>query len=356
MNEEQYEIAKKLYLQNKSLREIEEVLNINRKKLSLRLKADGIRVRGSLISEDIVLKALDMLKTEKSTSKVAKQLGVDRQVLTRLLREKEFDTPKMKAKRCTRYNYESDTSLAIVADHKTMSLKDLSIKYDISTSAILNILHYHHLDTSVKRTTHTCNSNVFDIIDTEHKAYWLGFLYADGSIANDERYVVELGLKYTDKHHIEKFIKFINGTQQIKDRIVKLKGKEFNSSRVQVFDKHMVKSLVSHGCTARKSLTLTFPDLQSNLVHHFMRGYFDGDGSICISQGQLRFNVLGTKDFLDSYVHHLGLHKNKYVSNGNAYGTGYSGNRRVKAIYDYLYKDATIYLERKQAVFSAVLG
>ena len=44
----------------------------------------------------------------------------------------------------------------------------------------------------------------FDKINTEEKAYWLGFLYADGSISSKED-KIELGLAEKDLHHIEKF-------------------------------------------------------------------------------------------------------------------------------------------------------
>ena len=54
----------------------------------------------------------------------------------------------------------------------------------------------------------------FEKIDTEEKAYWLGFLYADGSVGSkDDR--IELGLAEKDFHHIEKFRDFIGINNKI---------------------------------------------------------------------------------------------------------------------------------------------
>lgn len=62
-------------------------------------------------------------------------------------------------------------------------------------------------------------------------------------------------------------------------------GKEY--SRIQISSKTLTADLLKLGCTPRKSLTLKFPNdgiFKSNdLIRHFIRGYFDGDGSVFIS-------------------------------------------------------------------------
>lgn len=212
------------------------------------------------------------------------------------------------------------------------------------------------------------NEHIFDIIDTQEKAYWLGLLYADGYVTlyhkKGERYSLELCLK--DKEHIEKFITFL-GDKEHKPtkKIVQLNGKEFIHWRYAVYSKQLSTSLVKNGCLERKSLILKFPTLNivpENLRCHFIRGYVDGDGSIGESCNHIFFNLLGTKDFLDNVIEiflnkKLISTKPKYKMNGNAYAFSKGGYRQISKIMNYLHpKNTTIHLERKYAKYAVLLG
>ena len=95
-----------------------------------------------------------------------------------------------------------------------------------------------------------------------------------------------------------------------------------------------------------------------------MRGYFDGDGSICISNNQAHFTVIGTPDFLNGYEKYLLEGINKKTPNKRRHTKRYheqtewivyGGNKQCKKIYDYLYKDASVFLERKYQKFISIL-
>lgn len=58
---------------------------------------------------------------------------------------------------------------------------------------------------------------IFENIDTEEKAYWLGFLYADGCVGSKES-KVELSLAEKDLRHMEKFRSFIGIENKISYR------------------------------------------------------------------------------------------------------------------------------------------
>lgn len=114
---------------------------------------------------------------------------------------------------------------------------------------------------------------------------------------NNKSYNIELSLKIEDSSHVKKFAKAIN-KDKVTDKIYR--------SRCILGSKHMFNTLTNYGCTTRKSLTLKFPNINifknKNLIRHFIRGYFDGDG--CISYGNKEHtypivSILGTKDFLD---------------------------------------------------------
>ena len=75
------------------------------------------------------------------------------------------------------------------------------------------------------------NEDYFEVIDTEEKAYWLGFLYADGSVGTS-RYTVELALKEEDYEHILKFKEHIESEHKISKRQKEIDGKIFYSYRM----------------------------------------------------------------------------------------------------------------------------
>ena len=188
------------------------------------------------------------------------------------------------------------------------------------------------------------NSTIFNIIDTEEKAYWLGFLYADGCVYDKNNISLELGLK--DKTHLEKFNKFIGRDKQIKEDHFRV--------RCMFKDSQIYTDLNNLGVVPRKSLILTFPTkekIPNNLVKHFIRGYIDGDGSIYLSNNNIFVSVLGTKEFLVSLIENIDLpkrtlYKNNKNNDSNCWFFQYSGKNAIKLI-KYLYTDSTIYLERK---------
>ena len=59
-----------------------------------------------------------------------------------------------------------------------------------------------------RQNTTKFNENVFDVIDSEEKAYWLGFIFADGYISSRD-YGFEISLSIIDVEHLIKFNKFM---------------------------------------------------------------------------------------------------------------------------------------------------
>ena len=137
----------------------------------------------------------------------------------------------------------------------------------------------------VKREKYTVDSKYFDNIDNEEKAYWLGFLYADGYVRTYHKSgQLKLKLNVKDKEHVELFKKCIISNQKIVDNIEKLKknGKEYtsHSSTLNIYSVELVNDLIKHGCVQNKTQKIRFPEIDENLKYHFIRGYFDGDGCI----------------------------------------------------------------------------
>ena len=194
------------------------------------------------------------------------------------------------------------------------------------------------------------NCKKFDIIDTEEKAYWLGFLMADGNISSDLR-KVELGLQACDVAHLHKFNRFMECEDNNVHYHPKItESKVFDGYRWSMTSEHLCTILNSYGCTPKKSLTLKFPDLKvfkdPSLVQHFIRGYWDGDGCLCFTYKTHGIDVLGTKEFLEVLKKYLPLEANIILHKNQTY-TIKAFKENAYKIANYLYKDASVYLDRK---------
>lgn len=207
------------------------------------------------------------------------------------------------------------------------------------------------------------DNTVFDNIDTEEKAYWLGFLMADGYVSKNSN-TVELSLKGDDSNHLNKYNDFIKNTQSIKLSKIVNKGKEYSRCRCAVTDNHFHNRLIELGCIPQKSLTLKFPNknifAEEGLVRHFIRGYVDGDGCLSYTKtGRLVIEIMGTKEFLEeilslypSYFKRV-LHKDKRRPFSNTYYIACSCTNADK-FASILYDKSNIYLDRKYERFAVL--
>lgn len=195
------------------------------------------------------------------------------------------------------------------------------------------------------------NENYFEKIDTENKAYWLGFLLADGYIrkANES---LELALKKEDKSHLEKFIEDISYNGPIRDY------KNGVAYRVIVNRKSFCRHLINKGVCNNKSLItepIYFDD--EELQRHFWRGYFDGDGTIFKlypknEKYKFCLGVYGTKNICEAFGRfvreHCGTIANSIEKRNNHYAWRMSGTIYVKEFHEFLYKNSKIALDRKK--------
>lgn len=199
-----------------------------------------------------------------------------------------------------------------------------------------------------KRNTEKFDHYFFHEINSEEKAYWLGFLFADGCVHDTKKGSgqVSLHLARKDAEHLEHFHKAIGSQNKV--------HKYQTAARSVHCSDVMCGDLKSHGCTPRKSLTLEFPvSIPSDLKRHFLRGYFDGDGSVCLVGDRPFVNFVGTEKFLESIRSLLSLTP-KARKHGNAYILQVSSRNAVSQIDNYLYSGSTVYLARKKLIFDKI--
>lgn len=200
------------------------------------------------------------------------------------------------------------------------------------------------------------NRNFFEIIDNEEKAYWLGFIAADGNIRKDFlKLRIELNIK--DKEHLEKFRSSIKGDMPIREWI----REKNRSCYIEINSKKICQDLFKYGITPNKSLTLEilFEKIPFELQHHLIRGYFDGDGSLNMYEKEgyeyWEISFIGTKHFLN-YIMNFFNKKHKISTCGNNFRFNFKKGTDIKDILDILFKNYTITLNRKEEKYNKFLA
>lgn len=239
-----------------------------------------------------------------------------------------------------------------------LSYNLLSEKYNICTWSIGNVLKKNNIKTRIRK--YNCNEDYFEKINSNEKAYWLGLLFADGCVRKRKQSngkhkqggIMSISLKNGDEYLLEKFINELESTykltKQIKDGFLSYKL-EVNSSK-------MTDDLIKLGCVPNKSLILLPPKLSDEFISHFIRGYFDGDGSIGKYDGRLKFTLIGTNELLTwilSYFKNKGMKTTPKISKRkNIYILQVNSNSDIELIENILYNSSNdYYLKRKKEKF-----
>ena len=250
----------------------------------------------------------------------------------------------------------------IINDYKNnVTNKTLTKKYDLHRCTIQTILLRN--DVKLKPLSETArkhqltNENYFNVIDDEEKAYILGLLYADGSISNNG---FEISLMETDKELLEKLSIIIYNKIVLYYRKAKKYRTEYDNIckpqyRFEVTSSTMKNDLIKHGCMQAKTFKIRFPELTNeNIYRGFIRGYFDGDGCICVPTkhpDNVTVTITSNTKFCDGlaeYVRNVvGVNMKSCIRYKDVSNTRLTGGQQVRKFMNWLYDDATIYMKRK---------
>lgn len=237
------------------------------------------------------------------------------------------------------------------------SAKKIAIRYGVSQQTVLRAMEFYGIEKkNLGNKKHFFNEDFFEIIDSEEKAYWLGFIFADGCVykGTGSTYRLQINLKYGDISHLKKFQTSLGSDY-------KIQVKEVNNSMVAILkinSTKLCKDLINLGVIERKSLVCEFPKIKDEFIHHFIRGYFDGDGNITMTIGEKvskSFNIIGGLPMISEIARHLGieniysLKRNEDIKNLDTGDT-----KKILNIHDYLYSDSNIYLTRKKRSFDII--
>ncbi len=209
-----------------------------------------------------------------------------------------------------------------------------------------------------------CNHAYFDQPLDEERAYWIGFLLADGCVSyrkgtNTGAPSIGMGLSAVDTVHIERFRDALQSNHPI--RYYTAKGGYGDGkpmARLFIASSELVSAAERFGIVEQKTKICVTPQIPQEFMRHMYRGYVDGDGGLSLYQlrrwQNAAFDVVGTEKFLQDFgtwlitnagtnpIIPLKSHNTKAVVN-----LRYGGLRQVSDILHVLYDGATVYLERK---------
>jgi hypothetical protein len=241
--------------------------------------------------------------------------------------------------------------------------KQAGAQFGYSRSTCLNVLRRNgtlvRTRSEVARI-HSLDESFFDSIDNEIKAYWLGFLSADGAVTLRE---LRIHLQVGDVEHLHKFRNALRAEHTVTLRQNERQGKKYTYARLSITSRHLVEALECLGVTERKSFTIQpCQYVPENLLPAYWRGVFDGDGSIGI-YGKLRPTwttflcgnyamVSGFRNFVSQFV----TSEATVRPNGKIFVVTYRGRELPRNIAHLLYDNATIYLDRKYALAQKLLA
>jgi len=286
------------------------------------------------------------------------------------IKAKISTTKKQQIKSAIISQLTEDELKKLYCDQK-LSMGDIAKSYNCSRTYIMQLLRQYNLPIRSKSAARAeakkQGKNVrFSAINegffkeqTPEMAYVLGFIYSDGNISNQ---LDHFSISQKEPEILYKIKDLMSSEHQI----VKKTDQEIYI--LTIGNKVMINDLLSLGLTPNKSLDVQFPVLKEDLYRHFIRGYFDGDGSIFIAKDGWRVNfVSGSRDFM--YILEQVLHKHGGLSNRPIYNYPAKVNSHqiiylkledLKALYSYMYSDLALggglCLSRKYALFCEALA
>ncbi len=332
----------KMYLSGKSTTQIAKALGYTKRTVQIHLKKQKIFVGRPNLDAEALCKHL---KDGMSIVSIAKKYGVNTKTVTKKLTESDCYRLKELTwsgdnKRSAVQMYLNGTNIATIA--RQLKVSEPCVLHHLQRRQIWKykgVKHYH------------CNENFFHTINNIEKAYWLGFIAADGNVY---RNCLHIGLSIRDTSHILSFKKSILSNHPISQKKSCKYGKTSITSNIDIYSKKIVSDLLLHGIKPAKTLTLNWLDCvrsfkkNSMLMKAFFLGFFDGDGS-WKGNKKLQFSIgCASQDFIinarDFIANECKLNKvavmTRIPKNKNHnlfYIFYYGGNKQMRKIKDWLY-------------------
>lgn len=301
---------------------------------------------------------------EYTNQELADVIGCTKRQIERLLRSNGIKKGKSVPHRKQRIFSMEDDNFIKLNYHNMTSIE------------IGNVLGYskHQIDGRVQklglRKNRVINDSYFSIIDSSLKAYYLGFIFADGWIIyNEEKRIYELGmqLQSQDCYVLEK-LNFELGNQNIiyhKPSEKMILNNHFitrgDSDVLRIYSKQLTSDLINLGIVPNKSQKNIYPKIDGVYFWDFLRGYIDGDGCYYKNNNQVYMHITSASvevlQYIQSKLALYNIDTRLYCENSKKYRLMCVNTKEMcKLVNRLYYKDDLFYLTRKYEKIKHFLG
>lgn len=290
----------------------------------------------------------------KKFSEIQKKYNAHYFTIKKVLDEFNIDTNSKR-----RWTSKQKQDILRMYTEESMSIAEIKAVYTTHAREISKILRDFGIDTSYyqpRRVNRNINKDFFEVIDTEEKAYILGLLMADGCVRYRREGQCYLTLELIDKEIVERVQKELNSDSKIyeshrKRDYIKNENSTYTFS---VTDEKLCNDLAKYGIIPMKTKKTDWltQDIPYDLRKHYLRGLFDGDGSIGCYNNRWSITLVNNHpEFLKevgSWIEDLLGFKCPTISKtSTSYRIGYTG-KKAKKLMKTLYRDNNIHIDRKQ--------
>ena len=242
--------------------------------------------------------------------------------------------------------------------------EEAALLFGYSISTCINMLRQRGITVRTRAEAlrrYTVDENFFDDIDNEAKAYWLGFLTADGFVQSRS---VGINLQIKDAEHLYKFRASLHSQCPVGFReTASSNGTVCPQATINIFSIKLVGALNQLGLWQNKTFTVRPCEyVPEPLLAAYWRGIFDGDGWIsCTGLLKRKYHtgLCGNKAIVSGFSAFIGQYVQSRASikpNGRIFKMQYDGRLLTCAVLRVLYSGATIYLDRKYILASKLCG
>lgn len=259
-----------------------------------------------------------------------------------------------------------------------LKFKDLCVKYSVSIPTMYKYFNDNGIERKLTISKNMVKHDFFDEINTEEKAYVLGLYISDGSIHKGnirQGYKLNFSLSSIDVDILIKIKNILSPRSNItySDKRINKYGILTNSmSKLTIFSKNIVNTLDKYGYGTKKTylektIKKVVPD---NLMYHFIRGYFDGDGNINHSKvnkevklknyesNNFSFSIISKDKQILSDIEDFLIKEGFKVNNSiskNWFVISINKKDNIIKLYEKLYENSNIYIDRKHKKFSNII-
>ena len=305
------------------------------------------------LTEADILRVIDLHNKGLLNKEIAELFHVSNSTIARVIQKSGLPSRhprltserKNKIKQCYE-EYQNIDKVCEIMNCGSDTVRSIIKEFNLCMPTVSEIRRKYHVE-----------DDYFNLIDTEVKAYALGLYFSDGSVSKLSNQFT-ISLQKDDKEILDRLNAEFGGNRKL--TLVEYSKKNSNwqdQYSFSITNPKMHDDLIRHGVVPNKSLTLSFPDtVPLDLIRHFIRGYFDGDGYL--SKTEDRCSIVSTENFCLSVSKiikdRLNINSSIMFCHDKEKSTRVlqiAGKNQVRSFLNWIYDCSTIFLKRKYELY-----